>query len=57
MSSPWTIRENRPFYVCLGVKNRFFGFNSPGINCTKKCLREKSFVLILSITFTFNIIV
>ena len=23
MSNPLTISENRPFYVCLGVKNRF----------------------------------
>ena len=28
------VAENRPYNVCLGVKNRFFGFNSSGINFT-----------------------
>ena len=28
------IAENRPFYVYFGVKNRFYEFNSSGINFT-----------------------
>ena len=51
------INENRLFYVHLGIKNCFFEFKSSGIDRTKKCPIGKSFVLILSITFTFNIFV